>query len=153
MSALCCIIEVRVHDCTPSQLTYLAASGTPFQVHVSAAKAAVDALSQVLAVEEGPRGVRSNVIAPGPIGNTEGWDRLSNKAATQSSVPFPLGRVGHVKDIENATVFLFSDAAANITGQILPVDGGNAHLSGLSLPYPQAVLDTASVKHMIKPRL
>lgn len=41
--------------------------GLPFQAHVSAAKAGVDALSQVLAVEEGPRGVRSNVIAPGYV--------------------------------------------------------------------------------------
>lgn len=45
---------------------------TPYQAHVSAAKAGVDALSKVLAVEEGPSGVRSNVIAPGPIGGTEG---------------------------------------------------------------------------------
>lgn len=127
--------------------------GTPFQVHVSAAKAAVDALSAVLAVEEGPKGVRSNVIAPGPIGETEGWDRLSNKSVPGGGVHFPLGRVGHVKDIENATVFLFSDAASNITGQILPVDGAFTQVSGLSFPYPQAVLDTESVKHMIKPRL
>jgi peroxisomal 2,4-dienoyl-CoA reductase len=41
--------------------------GTPWQAHVSAAKAGVDALSQALAVEEGPRGVRSNVIAPGYV--------------------------------------------------------------------------------------
>lgn len=39
--------------------------GTPWQAHVSAAKAGVDALSAVIAVEEGPRGVRSNVIGPG----------------------------------------------------------------------------------------
>lgn len=39
--------------------------GLPYQAHVSAAKAGVDALSAVLAVEEGPRGVRSNIIAPG----------------------------------------------------------------------------------------
>jgi peroxisomal 2,4-dienoyl-CoA reductase len=46
--------------------------GSPYQAHVSAAKAGVDALSKVLAVEEGPFGVRSNVIAPGPIEGTEG---------------------------------------------------------------------------------
>ena len=39
--------------------------GTPWQAHVSAAKAGVDALSNVIAVEEGPRGIRSNVLAPG----------------------------------------------------------------------------------------
>ena len=55
------------------------ASGTPLQAHVSAAKAGIDALSAVIAVEEGPRGVRSNIIAPGPIGGTEGMDRLGNK--------------------------------------------------------------------------
>lgn len=43
--------------------------GTPWQAHVSAAKAGVDALNQVLAVEEGPKGVRSNVIAPGLVLN------------------------------------------------------------------------------------
>ncbi len=53
--------------------------------HVSAAKAGVDALSAVLAVEEGPRGVRSNVIAPGPIANTEG----------NLLVPFPVTHVSY----------------------------------------------------------
>ncbi|KAJ7482115.1 hypothetical protein B0H11DRAFT_2193451 [Mycena galericulata] len=45
----------------------------------------VDALSAVLAVEEGPHGVRSNVVAPGPIGGTEGVDRIPNKAAGADS--------------------------------------------------------------------
>lgn len=58
-------------------------SGTPLQAHVSAAKAGVDALSAVIAVEEGPRGVRSNVISPGPISGTEGMARLSNKESSK----------------------------------------------------------------------
>ncbi|RDB30024.1 Peroxisomal 2,4-dienoyl-CoA reductase SPS19 [Hypsizygus marmoreus] len=129
-------------------------NGTPFQAHVSAAKAGVDALSAVLAVEEGPHGIRSNVIAPGPIADTEGIDRLSVKDGQRArDFAFPSGRLGNIKDIANATVFLFSDAAAYITGQILPVDGGCEHLRGFQLPYPQAVLDPASVADMIKPKL
>ncbi|XP_006457445.1 hypothetical protein AGABI2DRAFT_196138 [Agaricus bisporus var. bisporus H97] len=126
--------------------------GTPYQVHVSAAKAGVDALSAVLAVEEGPHGVRSNVIAPGPIAGTEGADRLTPKGR-EFSVTIPAGRLGDVKDVANATVFLFSDAASYITGQILPVDGGTEHLRSVALPYPQAVLDPASQRDSIKSKM
>lgn len=128
--------------------------GTPYQVHVSAAKAGVDALSAVLAVEEGPHGVRSNVIAPGPIAGTEGVDRLSPKGDTGAwASTHPTGRMGDVKDIANATIFLFSDAAAYITGQVLPVDGGNEHLRTQFLPYPKALLDPASVQSLIRAKM
>ncbi|KAF7760310.1 hypothetical protein Agabi119p4_10986 [Agaricus bisporus var. burnettii] len=126
--------------------------GTPYQVHVSAAKAGVDALSAVLAVEEGPHGVRSNVIAPGPIAGTEGADRLTPKGR-EFSVTIPAGRLGDVKDVANATVFLFSGAASYITGRILPVDGGTEHLRSVALPYPQAVLDPASQRDSIKSKM
>lgn len=130
--------------------------GTPYQVHVSAAKAAVDATSNVLAVEEGPFGVRSNVIAPGPIAGTEGMDRLSPKndggrAGIIKKVP--LGREGFVGDIANTAVFLFSDAANYITGQVIAVDGGHLHTTSPLLPYPECVVDPASMKDLIKPRL
>ncbi|KAG6853835.1 hypothetical protein C0991_000949 [Blastosporella zonata] len=129
-------------------------SGTPFQAHVSAAKAGVDALSAVLAMEEGPHGVRSNVIAPGPIGNTEGMDRLSLKASDHHREPaYPAGRMGHIQDVANAAIFFFSDAASYITGQVIPVDGGHEHLRSPMVPYPQSVLDPASIAHMIKPKL
>jgi 2,4-dienoyl-CoA reductase [(3E)-enoyl-CoA-producing], peroxisomal len=123
---------------------------TPYQVHASAAKAGVDAISAVLAVEEGPHGVRSNVISPGAVGETEGMDRLRTK---DDLGIFPLGRVAHVKDIANATVFLFSDAASYITGQVCVVDGGWEHLRTSNLPYPEAVLDPLSVKHLINSKL
>lgn len=92
----------------------------PLQTHVSVAKAGVDALSNNLALEFGPRGVTSNVIAPGPIAGTEGMERLSktDDLAT-SSKNIPLGRWGTVKEISDATIFLFSDAGNYVTGQTL----------------------------------
>ncbi|TDL22441.1 NAD(P)-binding protein [Rickenella mellea] len=130
--------------------------GTPYQVHVSAAKAGIDAISAVLAVEEGPHGVRSNVVAPGPIAGTEGMDRLGSKekdASNRDTGMIPVGRFGHVKDVASAAVFLFSDAAAFISGVVLVVDGGSEHIRPVTLPYPRSVLDPESVKTMIKPRL
>ncbi|KAJ7763132.1 2,4-dienoyl-CoA reductase [Mycena maculata] len=129
--------------------------GTPYQAHVSAAKAGVDALSAVLAVEEGPHGVRSNVIAPGPIAGTEGVDRLESKGtgADARDMLYPLGRMGSIADVANATVWLFSGAAEYVTGQVLPVDGGTEHLRALVFPYPQAVLDPQSVAHLLKGKL
>jgi len=125
-------------------------------VHVSAAKAGVDALSNVLAVEEGPHGVRSNVIAPGPIANTEGMDRLTPRNEKGEKVSFsgyPVGRQGDVRDVASSAVFLFSDAASYITGQVIAVDGGSMHLQGSMMPYPESVLDPEGVKHMVKGKL
>src|SRR5262249_57936303 len=56
--------------------------GTPMQIHVSAAKAGVDALTRNLAVEWGRYGIRVNAIAPGPIADTEGMKRLRPCPAT-----------------------------------------------------------------------
>ena len=136
-----------------SGLYFSGSAGTPFQAHVSAAKAGVDALSAVLAVEEGPNGVRSNVIAPGPIAGTEGMERLSPKDKTAADIVYPAGRTGVVGDIGNATVFLFSGAASYITGQILPVDGGAMHLQSAFFPYARAALDPESATHMIKSKM
>ena len=88
----------------------------------------------MLAVEEGPFGVRSNVIAPGPIGGTEGMDRLTtveDGARRGVTRTIPTGRLGDVRDIANAAVFLFSDAASFISGTILVVDGANEHIREL----------------------
>jgi peroxisomal 2,4-dienoyl-CoA reductase len=105
-------------------------------------------------VEEGPHGVRSNVIAPGPIAGTEGDERLSPRdPARQNEWSTPIGRKGDTKDIANATVFLLSDAASFISGQILVVDGAFEHIRAPMLPYPESVLDPASTKHLIKARM
>jgi peroxisomal 2,4-dienoyl-CoA reductase len=100
--------------------------GTPMQLHVSAAKAGVDALTKNLAVEWGRYGIRVNAIAPGPIGDTEGMKRLVPEPIKEKlKQKIPLGRFGLIEDIENAAVFLCSDAASYINGAIIVVDGGH----------------------------
>ncbi|MEJ7617437.1 MAG: SDR family oxidoreductase [Pyrinomonadaceae bacterium] len=99
--------------------------GTPHQLHVSAAKAGVDALTRNLAVEWGKHGMRVNAIAPGPIADTEGMRRLVPEAVKESLLRrIPLGRFGLIKDIEESAVFLCSGAASFINGAVLVVDGG-----------------------------
>lgn len=111
-------------------LHYLA---TPMQIHVSAAKAGVDAITRSLSVEWGRLGIRVNGIAPGPIEDTEGMKRLLPDALKEKiTKKNPLGRFGRIADIENAALFLCSDAASYINGVTLVVDGGQ-WLLGTSL--------------------
>ena len=99
--------------------------GTPYQLHVSAAKAGVDALTRNLAVEWGRYGIRVNAIAPGPIEDTEGMARLVPAEVKEKlRRKIPLGRFGRIKDIEQAAVFICSEAASFINGVVLVVDGG-----------------------------
>ena len=99
--------------------------GTPMQLHVSAAKAGVDALTRNLAVEWGRYGIRVNGIAPGPIEDTEGMQRLVPEPVKERlKKNIPLGRFGRIADIEKVAVFLCSDAASYISGSTLVVDGG-----------------------------
>ena len=99
--------------------------GTPMQLHVSAAKAGVDALTRNLAVEWGRHGIRVNAIAPGPIEDTEGMKRLVPEPIKEKlKKNIPLGRFGRIADIEHAAVFLCSEAASFINGAVIVVDGG-----------------------------
>ena len=95
-------------------------TGVPLQAHVGVAKAGVDALSSSIAIELGPRGVTSNVIAPGGIMETEGLGRLSRKEDLDKlGARVPSGRFGSVKEIADATVYLFSDAGNYVNGDVL----------------------------------
>ena len=74
--------------------------GTVAQLHVSAAKAGIDALTRSLAVEWGEHGIRVNGIAPGPIAGTEGVRRLLvGPAKEEAEKMTPLGRLGEVDDV------------------------------------------------------
>ncbi|KAK9453226.1 hypothetical protein V1511DRAFT_505983 [Dipodascopsis uninucleata] len=119
-------------------------NGIPFQSHVAAAKAGIEAFSSTLNVELGPFGVRSICIAPGPIDQTEGVSRLIPEENRKDSIKkIPLQRYGHVNDIANATIFALSDAASFITGTTIVVDGGAWHVSqGPGITYPDGVLNS-----------
>jgi NAD(P)-dependent dehydrogenase (short-subunit alcohol dehydrogenase family) len=101
---------------------------TPFQAHVCAAKAGVDMLTQVLALEWGPQGIRINSIVPGPIADTEGIRRLAPTQDTLDEMTerVPLKRMGRIEDIARTALFLSSDWGSYITGALIPVDGGLA---------------------------
>jgi 2,4-dienoyl-CoA reductase [(3E)-enoyl-CoA-producing], peroxisomal len=100
--------------------------GTPLQIHASAAKAGVDAVTKNLAVEWGQFGIRACGIAPGPIGDTEGMRRLAPAQISKGMMAqIPAGRFGTVAEIAAAAVFLRSSAAAYVTGHIMVVDGGH----------------------------
>ncbi|MEM8985199.1 MAG: SDR family oxidoreductase [Pseudomonadota bacterium] len=96
------------------------------QAHVCAAKAGVDMITRVLAMEWGPEGVRVNSIVPGPIKDTEGMDRLAPGDELKEMIveTVPLKRFGGAEEVGDAALFLASPAAAYISGVVLPVDGG-----------------------------
>jgi NAD(P)-dependent dehydrogenase (short-subunit alcohol dehydrogenase family) len=98
----------------------------PYQAHVCAAKAGINALVRTLAMEWGPAGVRVNAISPGPIEGTEGLKRLAPTAAEQSVVRrrVALRRFGAPEDIGNAVIYLSSPLGGYVTGTILDVEGG-----------------------------
>jgi len=96
------------------------------QMHVCAAKAGVDMITRVGAIEWGPAGVRINSVVPGPIADTEGMKRLAPTAETARIVAdsVPLGRFGSKQEIADACLWLASPMASYVTGVVLPVDGG-----------------------------
>ncbi|MBY8344038.1 SDR family oxidoreductase [Streptomyces spinosirectus] len=101
-----------------------------YQAHVCAAKAGVDQLTRVLALEWGSKGIRVNAIAPGPIAGTEGMARLSpNDPNGEGIKTIPLGRFGSKKEIADLALFLSSSAASYISGAVIPCDGGGSHES------------------------
>jgi NAD(P)-dependent dehydrogenase (short-subunit alcohol dehydrogenase family) len=101
-----------------------------YQAHVCAAKAGIDIFSKTLAIEWAAAGVRVNVIAPGPVDDTEGMRRLAptEEARRLATESVPLGRFAAKDDIANLALFLCSDAAAYMTGAICVCDGGQSLL-------------------------
>ncbi len=97
--------------------------GNPGQANYAAAKGGLNGLSMTLARELAPRNIRVNVVAPGMI-DTEMLQGMPDDAREGLLSRVPLGRLGEPQDIADITLFLASDRARYITGQIFVVDGG-----------------------------
>ena len=98
--------------------------GSPFTGPYAAAKAAMNNLSETLALELAPN-IRVNTVAPGPV-PTEAFDQVLNTAGKIDAIAatIPLGRMGTPDDIAAAVLYLASDAASWVTGQLILVAGG-----------------------------
>ncbi len=103
------------------QLASIAAlQAMPFGATYSMAKAALISLSRTQAIEWGPHGIRVNTIAAGTIRTPRAV--TSNDERDRRAIP--LGRRGNAEDIAGTALFLLSDLAAFVTGQVIAVDGG-----------------------------
>ncbi len=102
--------------------------GIPKVIAYSASKTAVDGMTRAMAVELSPKGIRVNSVAPGFIYSEMTAKALDSDPERKAKVfgRTPMGVMGQPTDIADAVYFLTSDAAAFITGVVLPVDGGNS---------------------------
>jgi 3-oxoacyl-[acyl-carrier protein] reductase len=101
----------------------LPAGNGPYTV----SKVGLEALTRILAKEEGPHGIRVNAIAPGPIRTDmleESLEVMGSERAEAFIRSVPLGRTGQPEEIASVVAFLVSDAASYITGQVIYVNGG-----------------------------
>jgi NAD(P)-dependent dehydrogenase (short-subunit alcohol dehydrogenase family) len=93
-----------------------------------AGKAGIIALTETAALDYADRGVRINVLAPGPI-LTHHLQRAGEEAQRMAASSVPMGRVGTTREVADTVLWLCSDQASFITGATIPVDGGQ--LAGL----------------------
>jgi NAD(P)-dependent dehydrogenase (short-subunit alcohol dehydrogenase family) len=116
-----------------------AAIPSELQMHVSAAKAGVDMITRVGALEWGRVGLRVNSVIPGMTAGTEGMRRLNPTPELEQVAldSIPLGRFGDVDDVAECCLWLASPHASYVTGAVIPVDGG-VSLAGFSVTMAAA---------------
>jgi len=101
------------------------AAGQAGQANYAASKAGLVGLARSLAKEFASRNITVNIVAPGPIA-TDMLDALPEERRQAMAEAVPLGRLGSPDEVAGVICFLASDAAAFVTGAVIPVDGGMA---------------------------
>src|SRR3954463_5031488 len=97
--------------------------GSPGQVNYAASKAGLVGIARSVTRELGSRGITANVVAPGFV-ETDMTAALPQERRDAYSAAIPVGRFGQPEEVAAAVRFLASDAAAYVSGAVLPVDGG-----------------------------
>ena len=123
-----------IHACTPimarqrsgsiiNMSSVVGVSGNAGQCNYSASKAGLTGLSKSIAKEMGPRGIRSNCIAPGFIA-TDMTGALPENLRQEWEKQIPLRRAGQPEDVAKVALFLASDLSSYVTGQVINCCGG-----------------------------
>jgi NAD(P)-dependent dehydrogenase (short-subunit alcohol dehydrogenase family) len=101
-------------------------TGSPGTIHSAAAKAGVMSMTQTLAVEWAPHGIRVNAVAPGPVESAGAARQLwsTPEEVNRITRTVPLGRWGTPVEVADAVAFLAAPQSGFITGEILTIDGG-----------------------------
>lgn len=105
-------------------------NGSAYVVPSAMSKAGVTAMTQGLAVEWGPKGIRLNAIAPGPFPTEGAWARLRPTGSYGDKLPgkgtdqIPLRRDGKHSELANLAVFMMADECSYINGEVIAIDGG-----------------------------
>jgi len=117
------MVEQGKKGCIISISSFAAARSHRCMVAYDSSKGGIEAFNRAIALDLAPFGIRANAVGPGAI-HTDDFEAGGEEAKIERGRMVPLGRVGRSEEVAAAVLFLASDEASYITGQILYVDGG-----------------------------